>query len=208
LFARLLPLKSRCKIIFVDGGSSDGTPTLIEERGGIVIHSRKGRANQMNCGAKAANGEVLWFLHADSIPPANAVLLIMDVLNSGHEIGCFRLRFAGKHPLMFANALLSNLRVCLRGIAFGDQGIFLKKTLFEKLGGYAEIPLMEDYRLSLDARNAGYSIGMAKGSIVTSARRYVENGILKTALRMQVLQHRFRRGDDTEEIAKDYELMK
>ena len=205
LLDSLMPMKEHCEIIFVDGGSSDDTAKRIESRGGLVVCSpQKGRANQMNYGASLVKGEILWFLHADSIPPRAALSRIRDVLNSGYSIGCFPIRFDSKCPLMFFNALLSNLRVHIRNIAFGDQGIFLRRTLFEALNGYAAIPLMEDYQLSLDVTKAGLRIGMAKGSITTSERRYVTYGRLRTIRRMQTLQRRFRRGDDIEEIARAY----
>jgi len=208
LFANLEPMKRSCEIIFVDGGSHDGTPELVEARGGTCLRSPKGRANQMNLGAEAANGEILWFLHADSIPPPNALSLIHNVLSRGHSIGCFALRFSSSHPFMVVHGLLSNMRVRVLSIAFGDQGIFLRRSLFDTLGGYAPIPLMEDYKISQDARSAGHRIGMARGYIVTSDRRYQANGRLLTMWRMQMLQRRFRRGDSIEEIAMAYSSMK
>ena len=205
LFALLAPFKNRCEIIFVDGGSSDGTAELIEEQGGLVLRSQKGRANQMNFGAAAARGEVLWFLHADSAPPSDALSQILDVLGRGYRIGCFRIRFCSRHPFMAIHAWMSNnLRLRILNIAFGDQGIFMERALFDELGGYAPIPLMEDYKLSMDAGKAGYSIGIARGAITTSDRRYQAGGRLRTMWRMQVLQRRFRRGDSVEEIAKAY----
>ena len=206
LFAVLEPLKDECEIIFVDGGSSDGTPEMIEKLGGTLLRSPKGRANQMNHGAAAAKGEVLCFLHADSTPPASALSQIREVLGRGYRIGCFPLRFSCNHPFMLIHALLSNLRVRVRGIAFGDQGIFLQKSLFDELGGFASIPLMEDYQLSLDVSKAGYTFGMAKGKMITSARRYMAGGRLRTMWRMKKLQRRFRRGDNIEEIANAYKM--
>ena len=94
-----------------------------------------------------------------------------------------------------------------RRVAFGDQGIFLERSLFDELGGFAPLPIMEDYRLSLDARKRGLRIGMARSFITTSARRYKAGRILRTMLRMQALQHRFRRGDSIDEIAAAYRRM-
>jgi len=201
----LAPKRGQCEIVFVDGGSSDDTVARIKDRGETVVLSPcKGRANQMNHGASLAAGEIFWFLHADSKPPADALYQIREVLDNGYRIGCFPIQFDSNHPLMLVNALMSNLRVCVRNIAFGDQGIFLHRALFAEIGGYAAIPLMEDYQLSLDAAKAGCRIGMARGKIVTSARRYVKHGRLRTILHMQLLQHRFRRGDDINEIARAY----
>ena len=206
LFENLKPF-SECEIIFIDGGSKDDTIEQIKQRGGTVLVSpKKGRANQMNHGAFAASGDIFWFLHADSVPDKNSIEQIHKVLNI-YDIGCFKIKFNDNHPLMFIYAFLSNnLRVRLRNIAFGDQGIFIKRALFEKLGGYAPIPLMEDYRLSLDITKAGYKIGMAKGKIITSARRFHKHGYVKTMRIMQNLQKRFRKGDDIEEIVREYNI--
>jgi len=202
------PIRKQCEITFVDGGSSDDTVKQIEDKGFKAVCSpKKGRANQMNYGASLAKGEVLWFLHADSIPPAGALSQVHVVLGKGFCAGCFHIRFDSRHPLMLLNAFLSNLRVLIRKIAFGDQGIFIKRELFEKLGGYADIPLMEDYRLSMDIKKEKIPVGIAKGAITTSERRYLANGRLKTMLHMQKLQRKFRRGDDIEEISKAYEQL-
>lgn len=207
LLEHLSHTKSQCEIIIVDGGSADNTVLQIQQKGFFVVTSpKKGRANQMNYGAALAKGDILWFLHADSIPPAGALSQIRAVMAKGYDIGCFPIRFDSMNPIMFFYSFLSNnLRARLLNIAFGDQGIFIRKTLFEKLGCYAPIPLMEDYKLSLDARSAGFRIGLAKGKIITSARRYAKQGMFKTMWRMQVLQRRFRRGDNIKEIAKTYD---
>ena len=203
----LAPMKECCEVVFVDGGSGDDTVRKIQSTGFTVILSPdKGRANQMNHGVSVAGGEVLWFLHADSTPPKNAPEQISNVIGKGYKAGCFRIRFSSKNPLMLYNAIASNLRVRTRNIAFGDQGIFIRRQLFEELGGYAPIPLMEDYQLSMDIKKAGLTFGVAKGVIKTSARRYQKYGILKTMLLMQVLQRRYRRGGDVEEIAKAYNM--
>ena len=205
----LMPLRGQCEIFFVDGGSSDDTVKQIADRGGTVaVSPQKGRAYQMNHGASLSSGEILWFLHADSFPPAAALCQIREVFAAGYKIGCFPIRFDSQHPLMVLTALLSNLRVRMRNIAFGDQGIFLHKALFEALGGYAAIPLMEDYQLSLDVTKATLRIGMARGKIITSQRRYLAQGRLKTIGRMWSLQRRFRQGDSIEEIARAYNSTK
>jgi len=202
----LSPLREQCEIIFVDGGSSDDTAKTIGDRGFTVVSSpQKGRAYQMNHGASLSGGDILWFLHADSLPPDGALTHIRDVLGSGYEIGCFPMRFDSIHPLLLIISFLSNnLRTRKRNIAFGDQGIFLQRWLFEEVGGYAAIPLFEDYQLSLDITKNGLKFGMAKKKITTSARRYREHGRTRTMLRMWWLQIRFTRGDDIEEIARAY----
>ena len=214
LLGFLLSIKGDCEIIFVDCGSSDDTVKKISDWIGedtsspcfLLLAPKKGRANQMNYGASLAQCGILWFLHADSIPPEDALNQIRKIINNGHSFGCFRIRFDSKHPLMLYNTLMSNFRAKVRKIAFGDQGIFISKEIFEEIGGYSSIPLMEDYELSAKMKCAGYSLKVAKGSIKTSQGRYLANGRLRTMLRMQILQHRFRRGDDIEKIAADYEI--
>jgi len=209
LFDVLDVFKDQCEIIFVDGGSQDSTLDRINQRGYAgIVSKEKGRANQMNEGAVTVTGGVLWFLHGDSIPPTTALHQIEEVLAKGHQIGCFGIRFASRHPHMKICGFLSNLRVKLRNIAFGDQGIFIQRPLFEALSGYASLPLMEDYQLSMDVKKRGLKIGMTKGKITTSERRFVANGRLRTMWMMQVLQHKFRRGKDIEEIAQIYETMR
>ncbi|MDR2183478.1 MAG: TIGR04283 family arsenosugar biosynthesis glycosyltransferase [Clostridiales bacterium] len=209
LFAVLAPFANYCEIIFVDGGSNDGTERLIKEKGGNVILSRKGRANQMNSGAAVASGEILWFLHADSAAPPDALNQIRDTLKGGRRVGCFRIRFSSSHPYMWIHSFLSNnYRTRILKIAFGDQGIFMEKALFEEMGGFAPIPLMEDYKFSRDLRRAGHPVKLAKGHIITSDRRYLANGRLRTMWRMQMLQRAFRKGHCIEEIAKTYDSMK
>ena len=105
---------------------------------------------------------------------------------------------------MLYNTIMSNLRVYLRRIAFGDQGIFITRELFFRLGCFEPLPLMEDYKLSMDVRKSGIDLGVANAVIVTSERRYLVNGRIKTMLLMQRLQHMYRRGDSIEKIAQEY----
>ncbi|MCL2169100.1 MAG: TIGR04283 family arsenosugar biosynthesis glycosyltransferase [Defluviitaleaceae bacterium] len=210
LFDQLEQLKGKCEIIFVDGGSADGTPDRITKKGGRVLRSPLGgRANQMNYGAKVAKGDILWFVHADSQLPKAALAHIRRVFARGYRIGCFPIRFTDRHPFMVIHEFLSNrVRAAVMNIAFGDQAMFMERSLFEELGGFAPIPLMEDYKFSMDMKKAGHKLGLAGAKITTSARRYNANGLLRTMWQMQVLQFKFRRGDDINDIAKKYNSMK
>ncbi|MDR0879214.1 MAG: TIGR04283 family arsenosugar biosynthesis glycosyltransferase [Clostridioides sp.] len=168
-----------------------------------VISSDRGRAVQMNAGANASSGEILFFLHADSLPPSSAIEDICRVVSIGYNAGCFKIKFDSDKFLMRCCGFMSNLRVRLRNIAFGDQGIFLKKELFYRLGGYREIPLMEDYQLSMDIKK-NFKIGQTKTVITTSSRRFLDCGVVKTMYKMQKLQGMYRRGVKAEKIADLY----
>lgn len=188
--------------LFADGGSTDGTAEKIAARYPLVRCPR-GRARQMNAAARQAGGQVLLFLHCDSVLPRDLCSQVDQVLSRGYRFGCFRLRFDSRHPWMRCCAFFSNLRVRLRKIAFGDQGIFLTRELFERIGGFADLPIMEDYRLSMDLKGK-VPLGQTKGYLTTSARRFQQGGMLRTMWKMQLLQHRFRRGVPAEEIARQY----
>lgn len=204
LIDNLDQFKDCCEIIFVDGGSSDGTHRIIEERYRIVYSPKKGRSNQMNYGATLSKGDILLFLHADSLLPRDGLIQIHRIINKGYKVACFKISFDSRSFLMKICGFMSNLRVRIRNIAFGDQGIFISRSYFYELGGFAEIPLMEDYQLSMDIKANGEKIALAKTKIKTSERRFVEMGRLKTMARMQRLQYMYRKGEDIETIVNLY----
>ena len=186
------------EVIFSDGYSTDNTYNIIRYP---KIQQTRYRANQMNIAAKYAKGEYLWFLHVDSIVDNNS---INEIENIKEDVGCFTLKFDSDKWQMKMVAFNSNLRVKCRNIAFGDQGIFIKRELFEKIGGYKSIPIMEDYQLSMDIKKLGKKIHLSKLPIITSARRFEKNGIFKTIINMQKLQYRYRCGYDINKIYSDY----
>lgn len=202
LLSNIANIKGDFEVLFADGGSEDGTLLAIGKEYRI-IHSEKGRAIQMNTAAKQSSGDVLLFLHCDSLLPEDALTEIEGILDKGFDVGCFRLRFSSKHILMKCCGVLSNLRVKYRHIAFGDQGIFLRREVFEKVGGFEDLPLMEDYKLSMILKGR-YKIGQTNGKITTSDRRFIKGGILSTMLKMQRLQYMFRKGVDINIIASMY----
>lgn len=204
LMNNLEQFKDQCEIIFVDGGSGDGSDKIIQERYRLVLSPKKGRANQMNYGASLSKGDILFFLHSDSLLPKNALKNIINTISKGSKVGCFRIKFQSKSILMRICGFMSDLRVVLRNIVFGDQGIFIAKEYFNKLGGFKELPLMEDYQLSMDIKADGEKIALIKSKIETSERRFVENGRLNTMAKMQRLQHMYRKGVDIEIIANLY----
>lgn len=199
----LRALEGEFDVLFVDGGSTDGTLDIIGSSYPL-ISCAKGRAKQMNEGASHTSGDVLLFLHCDSLLPKDAIKQIRVVLEEGYSFGCFRIAFDTRSFWMKCCAFLSNMRVRWRRIAFGDQGIFMTRLLFESIGGFPELPIMEDYQLSLMLRGK-VPLGQARGPLLTSGRRFEDGGVLRTIWLMQCLQHRFRRGDDIHLISRLYQ---
>lgn len=205
LLAELQPLRDACEIVLVDGGSTDGTLEAIGDDF-RVISSCRGRGTQLNAGAAASSGEVLFFLHADSALPPDPLDEIYRALRR-HRFGCFGLRFVPSSPLMRICQALSNYRCYVRRIIFGDQGLFIERALFDELGGFPEIPLMEDYEFSLSLRRTGLRPGMTRHRIATSARRYGTTTLsrLRTMRLMLHLRRMYRKGEPIENIALLYD---
>lgn len=177
---QLEPLRNKCEILFVDGGSTDGTLELIRSHF-KVIQSQKGRASQMNAGAKASHGDILFFLHCDSELPAH-LLAEIRVVMMRYNAGCFGIAFHSKNFFMFTCRVISNHRVKDRKVMFGDQGIFVDRELFFKVGMFPEIPIMEDYEFSLTLKKQKVKLGMARSRIYTSDRRFPKGTLPKLRL--------------------------
>ncbi len=209
LLRTLEPLqKSGAEIIFSDGGSRDRTLDLVpKDRGYQVIRAeKKGRAAQMNEGACCCRGEYLFFLHCDSELPEGAEAELRQVL-SRYEAGCFGIDFREKKNLfMYTCKWISNHRVKDRKVMFGDQGIFLRRELFFRAGGYREIPIMEDYQLSLTLKALGVPLGMTRRRIYTSPRRFQGNTVQKLRVMWQMnrLRAAYRKGVSPEVLARRY----
>lgn len=181
---RIQPLREQGhELIIVDGGSTDDTLSLAEPLADMVIHSDKGRALQMNTGAAMASGDVLWFLHADTLVAEDSLTLLSNALSSGYDWGRFDVRLSGAHWALRIVERMMNLRSCLTGIATGDQGLFMMRTAFDQVEGFPLIPLMEDIELSKRLKKLGRPACIKK-VIVTSSRRWEQKGILRTILLM------------------------
>jgi rSAM/selenodomain-associated transferase 2 len=142
----------------------------------------------MNAGAGAAQGAVLWFLHADTLPPPQAGTLLLDGLaRSGRDWGRFDVRLSGAHPLLRVVEWLMNLRSRLTGIATGDQGMFVRREVFERLGGFPDIELMEDIALSRALKRLGVPLCLDT-PLQCSSRRWEQGGIVRTILLMWSLR--------------------
>jgi rSAM/selenodomain-associated transferase 2 len=205
LLASLQPLRQRgAEVVVVDGGSSDNTVTLANDGADQVITSDPGRAHQMNAGAAAAIGEILCFLHADSMLPDGADGLIINGLSrSHHSWGRFDVRITGNHPMLGVIARLMNLRSRLTGIATGDQGMFVTRSLFEAAGRFPEIALMEDIALSRALKIYGPPLCI-RHKLTTSGRRWEKHGVWSTILTMWRLRLAYWLGADPDQLAARY----
>jgi len=163
------------EVIVSDGGSTDDTQQLARAAGARVIQSpKKGRASQMNAGAAEATGSVLYFLHADTFPPTGFQDAILQSCSSDTGAGCFRLRFDDDNWFLRANAWLT--RFDIDSIRFGDQSLFIRRYLFEQIGGFRkDLLLLEDQEI-IRRIKACTGFRILPKSVITSAQKYRENG--------------------------------
>lgn len=200
---RLREQAADAELIVADGGSSDGTPELARADARVVTAER-GRARQMNAGARAATGDWLLFLHVDTRLPEGFETEIAAAEAAGFEAGAFRLGIAGRHPLLPLLAWGANLRSRWRGIALGDQALFVRRPLFDRLGGFPALPLMEDYAWSRRLRREGIPLYLASRRVVTSGRRWDQAGFWRTWWQMRRYFRHFDRTGDAERPARGY----
>jgi rSAM/selenodomain-associated transferase 2 len=205
LFAHLLPYQQAgCEIIFVDGGSSDGSAMLSEEAGFIALRTARGRAKQMNAGALKASGDVLLFLHADTrLPPGATHHIELVLANKELCWGRFDVCITGRPIMLRVVSHLMNLRSRLTGIATGDQAIFVRRTVFEHLRGFPDQPLMEDVELSKRLLTFSRPACISH-CVTTSGRRWEARGVSRTILLMWRLRWAYWRGTDADELARLY----
>ena len=190
------------EVIVVDGGSMDGTVDLVRPQA-RVIRSEKGRAVQMNSGARLCTGEVLLFLHADSQLPPDGLFLVERVLADPRIVGgTFRLRFDSRKILLRFITFFTRFK--FRYFHYGDQGIFVRRSVFERLKGFEEIPLMEDVDFLRRLRKTG-QLALLKQAVTTSARRFLEHGILRQQLLNTILVISYLLGAKPETLKKWYE---
>ena len=192
------------ELIVVDGGSSDATLQHAAPLADRIIRSPRGRAQQMNAGAAVASGEVILFLHADSIFPVGGAAAIAEALGaSGRGWGRFNIRLTGDRFLFRTIEWFMNMRSRLTGIATGDQGIFVERQFFESIGGFPAIPLMEDIALSARLKRIERPICL-HATIMTSSRRWERHGAWRTIWLMWRLRYAYWRGADPSALAQRY----
>jgi rSAM/selenodomain-associated transferase 2 len=176
------------QVIVVDGGSTDRTREICEQAEVDLLVSPRGRARQMNQGARNATGEVLLFLHADTRLPASGLEDVRSALRDSRTMGGrFDVRLDDDRRIFKIIGNMINLRSRLTKMATGDQAIFVRREVFEKLGGFPDLPLMEDIAFSRMLKKRG-RIACLRSRVVTSARRWETGGVWRTIFKMWILR--------------------
>ena len=191
------------ELIVVDGGSTDNTRELAAAQADLVVHSPSGRGCQMNAGAVTARGEVFLFLHADTQLPPSALQQVRAAVSKGALWGRFDVRIEGRAFGLGLVAFMMNWRSRFSGIATGDQAIFVTRAAFHEVGGFPDIPLMEDIVFS-DRLRAITRPACLGDKVRTSGRRWEKHGLLRTIVMMWRLRLRFHYGADPHELAREY----
>lgn len=210
LINALVPLSFQ-EIIIVDGDSVDGTmqaaKTCLNQLGNPnfrIILGPRGRARQMNVGAAQATADILLFLHADTQLPHNAKGLIAEALSNSRIVGGrFDVRFPQDTGYAWVVSRMMNLRSRLSGMCTGDQAMFVRRSIFESMGGFAEIPLMEDLEFSRRLKRQGKVVAIQE-KVITSFRRWEQQGPLRTILQMWTLRFLYWIGWDPHRLQQFY----
>ena len=202
------------EVILADGGSVDRTVALFQEaisswfaswRSGVVVHCpRRGRAMQMNFGAARASGDALLFLHADTRLPPGGLQAVAEALRDPHVVaGGFRHQFREPGVLLRVISFWATARSLVRRIHYGDQAVFIRRSVFDGVGGFPEIPLFEDHGLAKRVKRAGRVITLTLAA-ETSARRLLQGGVLRTGIQFAWLRLRHALRADPEALRRDY----
>lgn len=191
------------EVLVVDGGSSDASREIAGGLAARVLESPPGRARQMNAGAAAALGDVLLFLHGDTRLPRGFGEAVAAAVEAGAIAGRFDVRLRGAHPFLPVVAALINLRSRWSGVSTGDQALFVRREVFEALGGFPEIPLMEDVAMTQRLKRRG-GVAALRAKVETSGRRWEAHGVARTIVLMWLLRGAYALGVSPERLARWY----
>ncbi|CAM3438420.1 TIGR04283 family arsenosugar biosynthesis glycosyltransferase [Halomonas lysinitropha] len=191
------------EVMVVDGGSRDDTVARAVPLAAKVIVREPGRSRQMNAGAREARGPFLLFLHADTRLPKGADRLVERALSGAHSWGRFDVRLEGRHLILPVVAAAMNLRSRLTGIATGDQALFMTRDAFDAVDGFPDQPLMEDIEISRRLKRLSPPACL-RDRVISSGRRWDQNGAWATIHLMWQLRWRYWRGASAEDLAREY----
>lgn len=207
------------ELLIVDGGSHDRTRKIASafvaqslghgSHGPAVrlLTAPRGRARQMNHGAAASRSEVLLFVHADTVLPSTARQAIEKALaDSTRAGGWFNVRFDVDRGLAWVIARMMNLRARLSGLATGDQALFIRRSVFDDLDGFADIPIMEDVDFTRRAKRLGHMAPLSSETVVTSFRRWKRHGVLRTIALMWMLRFLYWAGMKPDRLSRMYRM--
>lgn len=191
------------EIIVVDGGSTDGSQEEIQKHPEVlIVPSAKGRSKQLNIGTKKALGAILYFLHCDSYPPKNFDLDIIEQVKNGNQSGCFRMKFDHWHPVLLVSQWFTRINhISCRG---GDQSLFVTKKLFTEIGGYDEKYIIYEDNEIIKRLYQKSRFTVIPKDLITSARRYRENGVWRLQYHFTVIHLKRRLGHSTESMLNYY----
>ncbi len=196
-------LRKQCELLLDDGGSDDGSADIAQSYVDRVLQSQRGRAKQMNAGAQQATADILLFLHADTTLPDQAQNIVLKAVMNGYQWGRFDLCFDSSQAIFGLIAMMMNLRSRLTGIATGDQALFMTRQAFRTVNGFPDIALMEDIAMSAKLKKLGKPCCLAE-KVITSARRWQRQGIMKTILLMWRMRLAYFFGADPDDLAARY----
>ncbi len=200
----LQPLRERgARVVVVDGGSRDDTVAIAQRHADQVVRAPRGRASQMNAGAAAGSADLWLFLHADTELPPNADGLIRHATQGQYAWGRFDVRIASASPLLRLVSTMMNARSRWTGIATGDQAMFVRQGLFQRVGGFPDLPLMEDIAISRLLKRHGPPACL-RDRVTTSARRWERHGAWRTIWLMWRLRAAYFFGADPARLAEQY----
>jgi rSAM/selenodomain-associated transferase 2 len=193
------------EILVVDGDPDHGTLATISSPQVRLLSSAPGRGIQQNLGARTASGDVLLFLHADTQLPSHAFSLIRLTLSDPALAGgAFSLSYSPPHPALTLLVMAANLRSRVTGVPYGDQAIFLRRDIFQSMGGFLPVPLMEDLELMTRLRRAGLRIRILPVPIRTSSRRHLREGVVLCTLRNLLIRLLYHAGTSPETLSRLY----
>lgn len=202
----LLPqtLAQADEVVVSDGGSKDATIASARELGARVIEGAAGRGNQLNRGARAAQGEILLFLHADTRLPEGWCAAVRETIAGGASGGAFLLGFDTDRRLLRLGAGLINLRTRLTQIPLGDHAQFVTREAFEELGGFRDWPILEDLEFAKRLKRRGEPMVILPARVVTAARRFTEQGVVRTVVNNWWIWLSFAAGASPHRLARRY----